>query len=83
MLRLKRRDIAPAVLLLDRDSFVDQASSEISTFCGLLADHTIPVHVIDKSYVFRPVAPIKRKRTVLKTLGGHGRVMAVEVEEEV
>lgn len=83
MLRLKRRDIAPAVLLLDRGSFMGQASPETSTFCGLLADHAIPVHVIDKSYVFRPVAPIKRKRTVLKTLGGHGRVMAVEVEEEV
>ena len=83
MLRLKRRDIAPAVLLLDRGSFIGQASSGMSTFCGLLADHTIPVHVIDKSYVFRPVAPIKRKRTVLKTLGGYGRVMAVEIEEEV
>ena len=83
MLRLKRRDIAPAVLLLDRASFIGEASREISTFCGLLADHAIPVHVIDKSYVFRPVAPIKRKRTVLKTLSGHGRVVAVEIEEEI
>ncbi len=83
MLRLKRRDIAPAVLLLDRGSFLDQSSPELSAFGGLLADHNIPVHVIDKSYVFRPVAPLKRRRTVLKTLGGHGRVVPVEVEEEV
>ena len=49
----------------------------------LLADHQIPSHVIDQSYIFRPLVPIKRKRTVLKTLSGSGRVVAVEIEEVI
>lgn len=85
LLRLKRRDIAAAVLLLDAASFAPAAappSLPLDAFCGLLADHGIPIHVIDRSYIFRPLIPIKRKRTVYKTLGT-GRVVAVEVEEEV
>lgn len=100
MLRLKRRDIAAAALLVDAASFAPTATaavpagllagapanathpSQLEALCGLLADQGIPTHLIDHSYVFRPLIPIKRKRTVYKTLG-FGRVIAVEVEEEV
>ncbi len=86
LLPIKRYDIAPAVLLLDAATFDDppapQPSPGLDALCALLADHAIPTHVIDKSFVFRPLIPIKRKRTLYKTLGT-GRVIAVEVEEEV
>lgn len=85
MLRLKRRDIAAAALLVDAASFTAQTPStppRLAALCDLLADHAIPAHLIDRSFVFRPLIPIKRKRTVYKTLGT-GRVVAVEVEEEV
>ncbi|MCW5861394.1 MAG: hypothetical protein KIS63_24080, partial [Caldilineales bacterium] len=85
MLRLKRRDIAAAALLVDAASFTAQTPStppQLAALCDLLADHAIPAHLIDRSFVFRPLIPIKRKRTVYKTLGT-GRVVAVEVEEEV
>lgn len=85
MLQLKRRDIAIAALLVDAASFAAEApsaSSQLADLCALLANHGVPTHVIDRSYVFRPLIPIKRKRTIYKTLGT-GRVVAVEVEEEV
>lgn len=87
MLRLKRRDIAAAALLVDAASFAAAppppgAPPPLAALSGLLADHAIPAHLIDRSFVFRPLIPIKRKRTVYKTLGT-GRVIAVEIEEEV
>lgn len=82
LLQMRRRDIAPAALLIDAASFTGAVSAELPQLCNLLADQSIPAHVIDRRYVFRPTARIKRKRTVLKTLGT-GRVVPVEVEEEV
>ncbi len=89
MLRLRRRDIAAAVLLVDAASFTAPSTAapppapfRLAALCDLLADHAIPTHLIDRSFVFRPLIAIKRKRTVYKTLGT-GRVVAVEVEEEV
>lgn len=85
LLRLKRRDIAAAVMLMDAASFTTQApeaTPRLALLGGMLADYRIPTHLIDRSYVFRPLIPIRRKRTIYKMLGT-GRVVAVEVEEEV
>jgi hypothetical protein len=38
---------------------------------------------VAKGYPFTPLVMIKRKRKILKTLPGFGKVIAIEVEEEV
>ncbi|MCO6451729.1 MAG: DUF58 domain-containing protein [Caldilineales bacterium] len=83
LLRIQHHDIAAAALLLDAASFDGGSDPRLLTLGDVLADHGIPSHVIDSSHIFRPLVPIKRKRTVLKTLSGSGRVVAVEIEEEI
>jgi hypothetical protein len=83
LLDLQRQDIAAAVILLDAASFRDETSAAMPALQDLLADHGIPISVIEKGYPFRPLVTIRRKRKVLKTLPGFGRVVEVEVEEEV
>jgi hypothetical protein len=50
---------------------------------GLLAEHGVVSHLIDRSFVFRPVYQITRTHTELRTLSATGRVISVEVEETV
>jgi len=83
LLDLRRQDIAPAGLLLDAASFRDETGDALPALQDLLADHNIPASVIARGFPFHPLAPIRRKRKVLKTLRGFGRVVEVEVEEEV
>jgi uncharacterized protein (DUF58 family) len=96
LLRLSRAGNAPAVLLLDAASFVERRDGpvggalqaargpgEAATIQLLLAEQGVPAHLIDRSFVFRPLHRITRRRTELKTLYGTGRVVAVEVEEQV
>ena len=83
LLDLQRQDIAAAVILLDAATFRDETSAALPALQDLLADHGIPISVIEKGYPFRPLVTIRRKRKVLKTLPGFGRVVEVEVEEEV
>jgi len=83
LLDLRRQDIAPAVILLDAASFRDQPAATLPALQALLTDHDIPASVIAKGFPFRPLVTIRRKRKVLKNLGGFGRVIEVEIEEEV
>ncbi len=85
LLRLQRRDIAPAALLLDAASFGDPSApaADLPALAALLADQGIPHHIITKAYDFQPLIKITRRRRVLKTLSGTGRVIAVDVEEEL
>ena len=88
LLHLAERGNAPAALLLDAPSFASQGpppsdGSAMAAARGLLAEHGVPTHVIDRSFVFRPVYQITRRHTELRTLSATGRVIAVEVEEIV
>ena len=90
MLPLARRGIAPAAILLDRASFDGQDTGDegretgnVAALRGLLAEQSVPSHVIRKGFPFRPLVRYKRRRTVYKVLRGTGRVIAMEVEEEV
>ena len=90
LLQVANQGNAPAVLLLDALSFADTSSAagqegEASTAAmrELLAEHGVPSHVIDSGFEFRPVHTITRTRTELRTLSATGRVIRVEVSEEV
>ena len=50
---------------------------------NLLADYGVFSRTIAQGYPFTPLVSIKRKRKVLKTLFGTGRVITVEIEEEI
>jgi uncharacterized protein (DUF58 family) len=96
LLHLSRAGNAPAALLLDAASFgghqevsgdgyhgQEPGPADAAAMQLLLAEQGVPTHLIDRSFVFRPLYRITRKRTELKTLYGTGRVIAVEVEEQV
>lgn len=90
LLRLAEQGNAPAALLLDASSFLAPDSpqraaraAELAGLRGLLARHGVASHLIDRDFVFRPVVQLTRTRTELRTLSATGRVIAVEVEEEV
>lgn len=88
LLHLAEHGNAPAALLLDAASFMapdapkrgDRAAA-LAGQRGLLAQHGVPSHLIDRSFVFRPVFQITRTRTEMRTLSATGRVIAVQVEE--
>ncbi len=92
LLQYKRRDITAAVLLLDAASFSAQdppptsPRKQVEALGGLqnlLADTGVFSRTITQGYPFIPLVAIKRKRKVLKTLFGTGRVITVEIEEEI
>jgi uncharacterized protein (DUF58 family) len=88
LLHLAGQGNAPAALLLDAASFLPpddpqhgERSSALAGLRGLLAQHGVASHLIDRSFVFRPVVEITRTRTELRTLSAFGRVISVQVEE--
>ena len=85
LLPLMRRGIAPAAILLDRASFDgrDQEAGSVAALRGLLAEQGVLSHVIGKGFPFRPLVPYRRQQVVYRVLTGTGRVMAMEIEEEV
>lgn len=84
LLHLAERGNAPAALLLDGASFVGAPEDlSMAALRGLLAEHGVSSHLIDRNFVFRPVHQITRRHTELRTLSATGRVIAVEVEEVV
>jgi uncharacterized protein (DUF58 family) len=83
LLPLMRKDIAPAAILLDPASFDSQDVGSVAALRGLLTDQGVPSHVIRKGFPFRPLVRYKRRRVVYKVLSGTGRVIAMDVEEEV
>jgi hypothetical protein len=50
---------------------------------GLLTEHRIPSNVLAQGFPFDPIDKIKRQRSELRALSGFGRVIQVDVEEEV
>ncbi len=89
LLQYQRRDITTAALLLDAASFTpppageDARAGDLAGLQNLLADYGVFSRTIAQGYPFTPLVTIKRKRKVMKTLFGTGRVITVEMEEEV
>ncbi len=88
LLQLARQGNAPAALLLDAASFLapddpqrEQRAGTLAGLRSLLAQHSVASHLIDRSFVFRPVVEITRTRSELRTLSAFGRVISVDVQE--
>jgi uncharacterized protein (DUF58 family) len=85
LIALIARGNAPTAVLLDASTF-DPPRGDSAALVGLrdlLARQRIPCHVLAQGFPFRPVERIRRSRRELKTLPGFGRVVQVEVTEEV
>ncbi len=85
LLPLLARGNAPTIVLLDATTFNPPAGDPAALvgLRGLLAQQRIPSTVVAQGFPFRPVERFRRQRTELKALAGTGRVIQVQVEEEV
>jgi uncharacterized protein (DUF58 family) len=85
VLPLVARGDTPSVLLLDATTFDPPrgTAESLDGLRALLAQQRIPATMLEQGFPFRPVERIRRERTEHKTLGGFGRVIEVQVEEEV
>jgi uncharacterized protein (DUF58 family) len=85
LLPLMSRGNAPAAILLDATSF-SPPNGTTDQFMGLrslLAQQRIPSYVVGQGFPLQPTERIRRVRQELRTLPGTGRVIQVEVTEEV
>lgn len=85
LLPLLARGNALSAVLIDSASFDPPTGSAEGLFSlrSLLAQQRITSFVVSQGFPFQPVERIRRQRRGLKTLGGFGRVVEVEEEEEV
>ncbi len=85
LLPLIARGNAPSAVLIDSATFTPPAGSSAALFGlrSLLAQQRISSYVVSQGFPFQPLERIRRQRRALKTLGGFGRVVEVDVEEEV
>lgn len=85
LLPLMARGNAPTILLLDATTFdpPNGQADALAGLRGLLAQQRIPSHVLAQGFPFHPLERIRRQRRELRTLSGTGRVVEVEVDEEV
>ncbi len=85
LLPLSGRGNAPVALLLDATTFEPPAGAPAGLvgLRDLLARQRIPNYVIAQGFPFKPVERIRRQRRELRSLPGFGRVVAVDVTEEV
>ncbi len=85
LLPLIARGNAPTAILLDATTF-DPPNGNTIALLGLralLTEHRIPNTVLAQGFPFTPIDKIRRQRTEARTLSGFGRVIQVDVEEEV
>ncbi len=85
LLPLIRRGNAPTAVLLDATTFDPPAgdTAALAGLRGLLAEQRVPSIVVAQGFPFRPVERLRRRREEMKVLAGTGRVIPVQVEEEV
>jgi uncharacterized protein (DUF58 family) len=85
LLPLMERGNAPTVVLLDATTFDPPRgdANALPGLRGLLAQQRISSYVVAQGFPFRPVERIRRRKRELKALPGTGRVIAVDVVEEV
>lgn len=85
LLPLMARGNAPSAVLLDATTFNPPkgASGALLGLRGLLSQQRIPSVTIEQGFPFSPIDKLKRRATEARVLSGFGRVIQVEVEEEV
>jgi uncharacterized protein (DUF58 family) len=85
LLPLIARGNAPSAVLLDATTFDPPGGSPESLLGlrSLLTQHRIPSNVLAQGFPFDPIDKIRRQRTEVRALSGFGRVIQVDVEEEV
>jgi uncharacterized protein (DUF58 family) len=85
LLPLIARGNAPTAVLIDGATFSPPRGSQAGLFGlrSLLAQQRISSYVVSQGFPFQPIERIRRQRRTLKTLGGFGRVVEIDVEEEV
>ncbi len=85
LLPLMARGNTVTAALIDSTSFDPPVGSAEGLFGlrSLLAQQRIASYVVSQGFPFRPLERIRRRRRALKTLAGFGRVVEIEVDEEV
>jgi uncharacterized protein (DUF58 family) len=85
LMPLIARGNAPVALLLDATTFNPPCGTVegLEGIRAVLAQQHIPTFVLAQGFPFQPIDRIRRHRRVLQTLAGTGRVISVDVEEEV
>ncbi len=85
LLPLLARGNAVKAVLIDSATFAPPLGSSESLFGlrSLFAQQRIGSYVVSRGFPFQPIDRIRRQRRTLKTLGGFGRVVEIDVEEEV
>lgn len=85
LLPLIARGNSPTAVLLDATTFDPPAGDPqaLLGLRGLLAQQRIHSAVLEQGFPFQPIDRIRRRRTEARALSGFGRVIRVEVEEEV
>jgi uncharacterized protein (DUF58 family) len=85
LIPLIARGNAPTTLLIDATGFSPPRgdAGSLTALRSLIMRQQIPCYVVEQGFPFQPVDRIKRQRSELKTLAGTGRVIQVQVEEEV
>lgn len=61
----------------------DEDAEDAQALRAVLTQLGVPVHVVTADFPFEVALKVRRKRTEYRVLPGTGRVVAVEVEEEV
>ena len=83
----RQRGLAASVVWLDASTFTPEQQTQAAgvrrALQAMLARLDIPMFVITRDFPFEVVLKVRRKRKVLKVLPATGRVIEVEVEEEV
>jgi uncharacterized protein (DUF58 family) len=85
LMPLVARGNSPTAVLLDATSFRPARgdADTLTVLRALLAGQRIPSSVVAQGFPLQPVERIRRVRRELRALSGTGRVIAVQVEEEV
>jgi hypothetical protein len=79
------RGNTPTAILLDATTF-DPPKGDAAALLGLrglLTQHRIPNTILSQGFPFDPIEKIRRQRTEARALSGFGRVIQVDIEEEV
>ena len=85
LMNLRRRGLAATVVWLDRQTFAGEGrrGGSMPPFATLLMQAQVPWHTITAAFSLEVTLKIRRRRKTYRVLPGTGRVIQVEVVEEV
>ncbi len=84
LVEVRRRGLAATVVWLDRRTFMGEVSpTRTPPFASHLIHAQIPWHTITAAFPLEVTLKLRRRRTEYRVLPGTGRVVQVEVVEEV